>query len=74
MTINLNTEELSTLVGKHVDSLGLTGDYKISFNKRNQNNIDTVIEILPVGSNDETEAEDTQDSEATELTNSLIRQ
>ncbi|MCF6330272.1 MAG: hypothetical protein L3I99_01835 [Sulfurimonas sp.] len=46
MKITLDTEELISLVSQHMKSLGLVGDYKITFNKRNQNNVDTYIEIL----------------------------
>lgn len=69
MTINLNTDELVGLVGKHVDSLGLKGNYKVTFKKGSQNNIDTSIEILPDNGTDEDETE----AQATEFDDSLIK-
>lgn len=70
MTINLNTDELVGLVGKHVDSLGLKGNYKVTFKKGSQNNIDTSIEILPDnGTADVNETE----AKATEFDDSLIK-
>lgn len=59
MQITLSTNELKTLVTNHVESMGLKGDYEISFKARNGGHLDTTIEILPVGSvKTETEAED----------------
>lgn len=70
MTINLNTEELVRLVGAHVESIGIKGDYVIKFNKRNQNQIDASIEILPAGTKEATD--NSELVKATEFDDSLI--
>lgn len=62
MQITLKTEELKALVTTHVESMGLKGDYEISFKARNGGHLDTTIDILPTGSVEtETEAEDATD-------------
>lgn len=65
MTINLSTEELTSLVEKHISNMGLHGKLNVTFNKKG-NAVDTNVEILPVGTT-ETEAI------ATESFDSLIK-
>jgi len=55
MTINLNTEELTSLVEKHMTDMGISGNLSVTFKGRNGNQIDTSVEILPAVS---TEAAD----------------
>ncbi len=45
MTINLNTDELKSLVMDHIKSLGFNAEAEVSFKSRNQGNIDTMITI-----------------------------
>ena len=62
MQITLKTEELKKLVTTHVESMGLKGDYEISFKARNGGHLDTTIEILPEGTKTEASATDYIDS------------
>jgi len=57
MTINLTTTELTDLVEGKMEKMGLVGNYKITFNKRNGNQIDTSIEIINETNNGPTGAD-----------------
>ena len=72
MTINLNTDELTSLVRDHINGMGLKGQYNITFTRKNATTIDTSIEILPATAQDSNEQEKQDDSESSEAEESYI--
>ena len=49
MTIQLNEQELTTLVENHIASLGFSGNLNVAFSSKNKiTTVDTSIEILTV--------------------------
>jgi len=79
MTINLTHKELIELVDNHISKLGIIGNTKISFNRRNQGMIDTSIEILPISQDnshtdiDVNEEKNTQYDEENSVLSKLIK-